>query len=107
MDFATLLALLNNFAIERVGSDGSLMAGARRQTFVVFAGFMMVEKFGFSVQKMTGLFGVNLVANILCAPIIWPDVARFGKKLALNIEHAGLVLVFLAYGGLFWFGLVV
>ena len=81
-----------------------LMAGARRQIFVVFAGFMMVEKFGFSVEEMTGLFMVNLVINILCAPILGRVVARFGEKLALNIEHAGLVLVFLAYGGLYWFG---
>ena len=81
-----------------------LMAGARRQIFVVFAGFMMVEKFGFSVEEMTGLFMVNLVVNILCAPILGRVVAQFGEKLALNIEHAGLVLVFLAYGGLYWFG---
>ena len=81
-----------------------LMAGARRQIFVVFAGFMMVEKFGFSVEEMTGLFMVNLVINILFAPILGRVVARFGEKLALNIEHAGLVLVFLAYGGLYWFG---
>jgi hypothetical protein len=81
-----------------------LMAGARRQIFVVFAGFMMVEKFGFSVEEMTGLFMVNLVVNIICAPILGRVVHRFGEKLALNIEHAGLVLVFLAYGGLYWFG---
>ena len=81
-----------------------LMAGARRQIFVVFAGFMMVEKFGFSVEEMTGLFMINLVINILCAPILGRVVHRFGEKLALNIEHAGLVLVFLAYGGLYWFG---
>ncbi len=80
------------------------MAGARRQIFVVFAGFMMVEKFGFSVEEMTWLFMVNLVVNILCAPVLGRVVAVFGEKLALNIEHAGLALVFLAYGGLYWFG---
>ena len=32
------------------------MAGARRQIFVVFAAFMMVEKFGFEVQQITLLF---------------------------------------------------
>ena len=81
-----------------------LMAGARRQIFVVFAGFMMVEKFGFSVEEMTGLFMVNLVVNILCTPILGRVVAQFGEKLALNIEQAGLAVVFLAYGGLYWFG---
>ena len=36
------------------------MAGARRQIFVVFAGFMMVEKFGFEVHEVTALFLINL-----------------------------------------------
>ena len=29
------------------------MAGARRQIFIVFAGFMMIEKFGFEVHEVT------------------------------------------------------
>ena len=31
----------------------TFLSGARRQIFVVFAGFLMVEKFGFSVSQMT------------------------------------------------------
>src|SRR6056297_1277648 len=42
------------------------MAGARRQIFVVFAGFMMVERFGFEVHEVTALFLINLVANMVC-----------------------------------------
>ena len=33
----------------------TFMSGARRQIFIVFAGFMMVEKFGYSVAAITGL----------------------------------------------------
>jgi hypothetical protein len=36
------------------------MAGARRQVFMVFAGFMMVERFGFDVHELTALYLINL-----------------------------------------------
>ncbi len=80
------------------------MAGARRQIFTVFAGFMMVERFGFDVHEVTGLFLINLVANMVCAPFIGRMVARFGEQKALIIEYTGLVCVFLAYGGIYMFG---
>lgn len=80
------------------------MAGARRQIFVVFAGFMMVEKFGFGVHQVTGLFLINLVANMVFAPLMGRFVAAYGERRALLIEYTGLVCVFLAYGGIYWFG---
>ena len=80
------------------------MAGARRQIFIVFAGFMMVERFGFDVHEITSLFLINLVINIVFAPIFGRLVARFGERRALCIEYVGLVVVFLAYGGIYYFG---
>ena len=80
------------------------MAGARRQIFVVFAGFMMVEKFGFAVHEVTALFLINLVANMIFAPFMGHAVARFGERRTLIFEYAGLALVFLAYGGIYLFG---
>ena len=44
------------------------MSGARRQIFVVFAGFMMVERFGFAVHDMALLFLANGVMSMLLAP---------------------------------------
>ncbi len=80
------------------------MSGARRQIFVVFAGFMMVERFGFEVHEVTALYLINLVANMLCAPLIGKAVGRFGERAALVFEYAGLTLVFMAYGGIYFFG---
>lgn len=79
------------------------MAGARRQIFMVFAGFMMVEKFGFAVHEVAGLYLINLVLNMLIAPMLGKIVARFGERRALLFEYAGLVLVFLSYGGVYFF----
>ncbi|KEJ88218.1 MFS transporter [Sulfitobacter donghicola] len=79
------------------------MAGARRQIFMVFAGFMMVEKFGFAVHEVAGLYLINLVLNMLIAPVLGKIVARFGERRALLFEYAGLVFVFLSYGGVYFF----
>lgn len=80
------------------------MAGARRQIFVVFAGFMMVERFGFEVHEITQLYLINLVVTIVVAPMLGKAVVVFGERRALLFEYAGLVAVFLAYGGVYYFG---
>ena len=79
------------------------MAGARRQIFMVFAGFMMVEKFGFDVHELTGLYLINLVINMVIAPFLGKAVGYFGERRVLIGEYVGLTLVFLAYGGIYWF----
>ncbi|WP_456391237.1 MFS transporter [Profundibacter sp.] len=80
------------------------MSGARRQIFVVFAGFMMVEKFGFKVHEITALYLINLVANMVFAPLMGRAVGKFGERNTLAFEYVGLVLVFSLYGGIFYFG---
>ncbi|MDF0597309.1 MFS transporter [Psychromarinibacter halotolerans] len=80
------------------------MSGARRQIFTVFAAFMMVERFGFEVHEVTALFLINFLANMLFAPLMGRAVARWGERRALAFEYCGLALVFMAYGGIYWFG---
>ncbi|MBT8424386.1 MAG: MFS transporter [Silicimonas sp.] len=80
------------------------MSGARRQIFVVFAAFMMVERFGFEVHEVTALFLINFLANMLFAPLMGQAVGRFGERNALIFEYVGLICVFLAYGGVYFFG---
>lgn len=75
----------------------TFMSGARRQIFIVFAGFMMVEKFGYSVAAITTLFLVNHLFNMLLAPQIGKLIGRFGERTALTIEYIGLIGVFTAY----------
>ncbi len=79
------------------------MAGARRQIFIVFAAFMMVERFGFQVHMLTGLFLINYIANIIFAPLMGRLLARFGERNTLVFEYAGLVVVFLLYGSIYLF----
>ena len=80
------------------------MSGARRQIFLVFAAFMMVERFGYDVDEITKLMLVTLVANMALAPILGQLVHRFGERNAMAFEYVGLIAVFIAYGGIYWFG---
>ena len=80
------------------------MSGARRQIFVVFAGFMMVEKFGFAVHEVTSLFLITLMANMISAPLVGKAVSVFGERNALVFEYIGLALIFFLYGGVYYFG---
>ena len=75
----------------------TFLGGARRQIFVVFAGFMMVEKFHYGVTAITGLFLINQVINLVLAPAVGRLIQRLGERLALMVEHGGLILVFLGY----------
>ena len=73
------------------------MSGARRQIFVVFAGFLMVEKFGFQASTITLLFMANCFINIFLAPRIGKLIGRWGERRALTFEYIGLIGVFTAY----------
>lgn len=79
------------------------MSGARRQIFVVFAAFMMVERFGFRVHEITALFLINYLANMIFAPILGGIIGRFGERKALAFEYIGLIIVFLSYTGIYVF----
>ena len=75
----------------------TFMSGARRQIFMVFAGFLMVEKFGYQVGEIALLFLANASLNVLFAPRIGRLIARFGERNALRLEYSGLILVFCGY----------
>ncbi len=73
------------------------MSGARRQIFMVFAGFLLVEKFHFSVAEISLLFIVNSLISIPLAPRIGKLIAKIGERRALIIEYMGLAVIFVGY----------
>jgi len=76
----------------------TFFSGARRQIFVVFAGFLMVEKFGYSVADISALFLINYVFNWLFAAKIGKLIGIIGERRVLRIEYIGLIFIFIAYG---------
>jgi predicted MFS family arabinose efflux permease len=75
----------------------TFIAGARRQIFVVFAGFLMVEKFHFEAGTIALMLLFNGIVNMFFAPSIGRAITRFGERKALVAEYVGLVIVFVAY----------
>ncbi len=75
----------------------TFMSGARRQIFVVFAGFLMVEKFGYSVGAISILFLVNAAISVWLAPRIGRLISKWGERKALILEYVGLIVIFTAY----------
>jgi len=76
----------------------TFFSGARRQIFVVFAGFLMVEKFDYSVADISALFLINYIFNWLFAAKIGKLIGIVGERIMLRVEYVGLILLFIAYG---------
>nr|WP_229360262.1 MFS transporter [Ferrimonas sediminicola] len=75
----------------------TLLSGARRQIFMVFAAFMMVEKFGYTVAEITALFLINYLFNLMFAKRIGQWIGRIGERRTLMVEYLGLIVVFVSY----------
>jgi predicted MFS family arabinose efflux permease len=75
----------------------TFMGGARRQIFMVFAGFLLVERFGFSAALVTALYLANHLISFWTAPLIGRLVKKWGERRALTVEYIGLIIVFTGY----------
>lgn len=75
----------------------TFLSGARRQVFVAFSVFLMVEKFGFSAFAIAVLFVINNAVNYFLNPMIGKAINKFGERGVLTLEYVSLIGVFLAY----------
>ncbi len=75
----------------------TFMGGARRQIFIVFAGFLMVEKFAYSVADIALLYLLNHLLNSWLAPRIGRLIGHWGERRALILEYLGLIVIFTGY----------
>lgn len=75
----------------------TFLAGARRQIFVAFSVFLLVEKFKFSIQEISILFFVNNLVNFILSPLIGKAINIFGERKVLSLEYASLFFIFVLY----------
>ena len=75
----------------------TFLSGARRQIFVVFAGFLLVEKFGFPIENVVLLTLVNAAMTTWLAPRIGRLISVIGERRALTLEYLGLIVIFTSY----------
>ena len=75
----------------------TFLSGARRQIFMVFAGFLLVQKFGFPLDKMILLLLVNSGITAWVAPKMGILIEKIGERKALTLEYTALIIIFLGY----------
>ncbi len=75
----------------------TFMAGARRQIFVAFSVYLLVQRFHFSVQEIAMLFLFNNLVNYFISPLIGRAINRYGERRLLSLEYFSLIFIFIAY----------
>lgn len=75
----------------------TFMNGARRQIFTAFAGFLLVERFGFRVPDIAILMLATSALNTFAAPRLGALVGKWGERRTIAFENVTLILVFLGY----------
>lgn len=75
----------------------TFMSGARRQIFLAFGGFLLVERFGFDVAATASLLLVTYTINTFAGSYMGGLIARLGERLTIQIENFSLIVVFLGY----------
>jgi MFS family permease len=73
------------------------LSGARRQIFNVFAIFLLVEYFKFSLFQMSLLLLINNLVNWFLNPYIGLAINAVGEKKLLTIKYVAVLLLCLAY----------
>lgn len=75
----------------------TFMSGARRQLFMAFGGFLLVERFGYDVSATATLLLVTYGINTFVGPILGQMIGRVGERITIQIENISLIMVFVGY----------
>ncbi|SEM37391.1 hypothetical protein SAMN04489760_11243 [Syntrophus gentianae] len=75
----------------------NFLSGARRQIFIVFAVFLLVEKYRLSVSTIAGIYVLNYILTYLTNRYISRAINVYGERVVLSLESASLFVLFLGY----------
>jgi hypothetical protein len=75
----------------------NFLSGARRQIFIVFAVFLLVEKYKLGVSTIAGIYVLNYALTYLTNSYISRAINVYGERVVLSLESASLFLLFLGY----------
>lgn len=76
----------------------SVMSGMRKQIFLTFAPWVLVQVFGQPTQIMATLYTIGGVIGILFQPVLGRAIDRLGERTVLAVEAGMLVGVCFGYG---------
>ncbi len=75
----------------------NFLSGARRQIFIVFAVFLLVEKYRLGVSTIAGIYVLNYALTFLTNRYISQAINVYGERVVLSLESASLFVLFLGY----------
>lgn len=75
----------------------TFMSGARRQIFMAFGGFLLVERFGYDVTATASLLLVTYGINMFAGPLLGHLVGKVGERATIQLENISLIAVFVGY----------
>jgi len=75
----------------------NFLNGARRQIFIVFAIFLLVERYKLSVSTIAGIYVLNYALTFLTNRYISRAINVYGERVVLSLESASLFVLFLGY----------
>ncbi len=75
----------------------TFLSGARRQIFNVFAIFLLVQRFHFTLAEMSLLFLLNNLINWILNPYIGLAINKVGERPLLTAKYVAVVFICLAY----------
>ena len=75
----------------------TFLSGARRQLFMAFGGWLLVERFGYDLAAFSALLFIYCAINLVAGPLFGRLVAQVGERSTIIIENVSLIVVFLGY----------
>jgi hypothetical protein len=75
----------------------NFLSGARRQIFMVFAIFLLVDKYELGVSVVAAIYVVNYALTYIFNPQISKAINKYGERVVLSLESGSLILLFLGY----------
>jgi predicted MFS family arabinose efflux permease len=76
----------------------NVLSGARKQLFITFAPWVLVQVFEQPTQIMATLFTIGGVIGILFQPLLGWTIDHFGERFVLSAEAVILIVVCAGYG---------
>jgi predicted MFS family arabinose efflux permease len=75
----------------------TFLSGARRQLFMAFGGWLLVEKFGYDLAAFSALLFIYCSINLVAGPLLGRLIARIGERASIILENVSLIVVFSGY----------
>jgi predicted MFS family arabinose efflux permease len=75
----------------------TFLSGARRQLFMAFGGWLLVERFGYDLAALSMLLFIYCAINLFAGPLFGRLIVRIGERATIILENVALIVVFLGY----------